>query len=110
MAALCAAPACAASEEYLVRHDLKLESMILRRVAAKIGDTRGALEREWRTPTAIDRLAALSLPDLAILGGRFALHEEPPEPVARQRAQPRMPFVKVTSSAGVQHIASTATP
>ena len=109
LAALCAVPAVASSDEYQVRYDTRLERMILARVAARIGETRGALEQEWRPATVMDRLANLSAIDMSVVARRPAIPEgsdRTPDTVL----QPRQALVVITSTAGTRHTAASATP
>lgn len=107
LAALCAAPAAASSDEYRVRHDTKLERMIMERVATKIGEPRGTLNSEWRPATVMDRLSGLSSIEMSVIAPR------PDSPQGQSattagKAGALQTFITITSSAGVRRIGSGA--
>lgn len=100
------ATASAMAGDYLVRHDRKLEQMIMAAAAQKVGHIRGSLEGEWRAPSALSTVADLSALDMIHYAQRARLQEaelatgaiKAPRPVA----QP--PMLTITSSSGVRRI------
>ncbi len=74
---LAIAPLAAHAQNYEVRHDRKLEKMILERTAGRVGAIRGGLQDEWRKPTAMDRIIAMTARDVSLRQMTPVVHEQP---------------------------------
>lgn len=91
------------AEEYPVRHDRKLEQMIVTAAAGRVGTIRGALEGEWRAPTALSYVATLSALDVALYAR--ALQQRRDAYIAAAPLMPShndMAAVTIRSSRGVE--------